>query len=92
MLGRARGVVTVTGIAAKNGAPTVSGAAVGDRLLKIGELDTSTASRGEMLAALHGKPGEMNRLLLERDGQRIELDAPVTGFDAVEPTGGPVRS
>ena len=80
VLGRAKGVVTVTGIAAKNGQPTVSGVAVGDRLLKIGELDTAAASRGEMLAALHGKPGESKRLTLERAGQRIEIDVAVTGF------------
>ena len=80
VLGRAKGVVTVTGIAAKNGQPTVSGVAVGDRLLKIGELDTAAVSRGEMLAALHGKPGESKRLTLERAGQRIEIDVAVTGF------------
>lgn len=80
VLGRAKGVVTITGIAARHGAPTVNDVAVGDRLLKIGALDTATASRGEMLSALHGKPGETRRLMLERGGQRIEVEAPVTGF------------
>ncbi|OAI45490.1 hypothetical protein AYO42_00190 [Rhizomicrobium sp. SCGC AG-212-E05] len=80
VLGRAKDVVTIIGIALKNGAPTVSDVKVGDRLLKIGDLETSGATRDQMLSALHGKPSENKRLTLERGGKRIELDVPVTGF------------
>jgi hypothetical protein len=80
VLGRAKGVVTITGIARKHGAPTVSGVETGDKLLKIGELETSGATRDQLFSALHGNPGEVKRLVLERDGKQIEVDAPVTGF------------
>jgi hypothetical protein len=80
VLGRSKEAVTITGIARKGGVPTVTGVEAGDQLLRIGNLDVATATRGQMLSALSGKPGEMRRLLLERDGRRLEVDVPVTGF------------
>jgi len=79
-LAREKAITTVAGIAQKNGADTASGIAVGDKLLKIDGHDTLAMTRGELLAALHGRPGEMRRLTLERDGKPFEIDAPVTGF------------
>ena len=68
-LAREKGITTVAGIAQKNGADTVSGIAVGDKLVKIDGHDTLAMTRGELLAALHGRPGETRRLTLERDGK-----------------------
>ena len=79
-LSRDKGNTTIAGIAQKNGADTVSGAAVGDKLVKIDGRDTAPMTRGELLAALHGKPGETRHLTLERDGKSLEIDAPVTRF------------
>ena len=79
-LAREKAVTTIAGIAQKNGADTVTGVAVGDKLLKIDGRDTATMTRGELLAALHGKPGETRHLTLERDSKPFEIDAPVTGF------------
>ncbi|MEJ0026204.1 MAG: hypothetical protein WDN01_09270 [Rhizomicrobium sp.] len=79
-LARSRGMTTVAGIAGRNGADTVSGVAPGDRLVKIDGRDTGPMTRGELLAALHGTPGEAKHLTLERDGRPFTVDAPVTGF------------
>ena len=79
-LAREKGITTVVGIARKNGADTVGGIAVGDKLLKIDGHDTLAMTRGELLAALHGRPGETRLLTLERDGKQFEIDAQVTGF------------
>jgi hypothetical protein len=80
VLQRVNGIVTVAGIARKNGVEMVRGVEKGDRLLKIGDLDTSTATHGQLLAALHGNPDDIRHLLLERKGKRIEVDVAVTTF------------
>jgi hypothetical protein len=70
----------VAAIATKNGKPTVGGVSSGDELLRIGELDTRTATWGAIYSALHGKPGETRALLLSRKGQQITVSAQVTAF------------
>lgn len=80
VLGRAKGIVTISGIARRNGGETAAGVAIGDRLLKIDALDVSGASHGQLLAALHGKPGEKRHLVLERGGKQVEVDVAVTAF------------
>ena len=79
-LAHIKGVTTVAGIAQRDGRPTVTGVEPGDVLLKIGDTPTAGATRGELLAALHGKPGEIKHLALERDGKAVTVDAPVTAF------------
>jgi C-terminal processing protease CtpA/Prc len=80
VLARMNGITTIVGIAKKNGTQTVAGVQSGDRLLKIDDLDTATLKRGEMLNALHGKPGDHKRLHLERDANQFEIDGVVTAF------------
>lgn len=80
VLARMSGVTTIVGIARKDGAPTIAGVQPGDKLLKIDNLDTATLKRGEMLNALHGKPGDHKQLLLERGGTSFKIDAVVTAF------------
>ena len=70
----------VAGVAKKNGTPTVEGVLPGDKLIRIGDLETKNATWGAVYEAMRGKPGEVRRLLLERRGQRISVDAPVTRF------------
>ena len=70
----------IAGIASKDGRPTVDGVLVGDRLVKIDGLDVSNATRGAIFAALHGEPGSVRMLVLERDGQQLNLSAKVTAF------------
>jgi C-terminal processing protease CtpA/Prc len=80
VLARMNGVTTIASIAKKDGVPTVAGVQPGDKLLKIDNQDTATLKRGELLNALHGKPGDHKRLLLERGGTPFEIDAVVTAF------------
>jgi len=70
----------VAAIATKDGAPTVTGVQVGDRLIKIGALEATNASMGTIFASMHGRPGDSVPLVLERNGARVEVTARVTGF------------
>jgi len=79
-LWRWKGATTIAGIAKKDGRDTVSGVAPGDVLLKIDGRDTKDMTRGELLSALHGKPGEVKHLTLARDGKAFEVDVKVTAF------------
>ena len=80
ILARRNGVTTVAGIAQKDGADTVSGVQPGDTLLKIDGIATPPLTRGELLAALHGKSGEIKHLTLEREANEFEVDVLVTAF------------
>jgi hypothetical protein len=70
----------IAGVALKDERPTVDGVVVGDRLVKIDDLDVSIATRGAIFAALHGEPGSVRTLVLERNGQQLTLPAKVTAF------------
>lgn len=70
----------VAGIASRNGTPTVPGVEPGDKLVRIGALETSSASRGQIYAALHGTPGARRKLTLERNGKHIQITTSVTRF------------
>ena len=62
------------------GRPTVEGVLPGDRLTRIGALDTAGATWGAIYGALHGRPGELRTLTIERDGRRLTVPARVTAF------------
>jgi hypothetical protein len=70
----------VGAIALQNGKPTVEEVQVGDKLLRVDSVQLSTATWGAVFAALHGKPGEVRTLLVERDGKQFVLKAIVTAF------------
>lgn len=70
----------VAGIATKNGHPTVDGVRVGDRLLQVGSIVVSGATRGAVFAALHGRPGQVRTLVVERNGRRLTVRAKIAGF------------
>jgi hypothetical protein len=74
------GAYFVAAIAMKNGVPTVSGVEIGDQLIKIGELEATNASFGEIYSAMHGRAGETIPLVLERNGARVTVTARVTAF------------
>jgi hypothetical protein len=75
-----RGAYVVAAIATKNGKPTVDGVLLGDTLIRIGELDVTTATLGAIYDALHGAPGDMRSLVLDRNGTHIVVTAAVTAF------------
>jgi len=53
---------------------------VGDKLIQVDDVVLSSATRGAIFAALHGKPGEARMLVVERDGQQLTVPAKVTAF------------
>jgi hypothetical protein len=71
---------SVAAVATKNGRPTVEGVLPGDRLIRVGELETGKATWGAIYDAMHGKPGESRALMLERNGTRLTVAAVVTAF------------
>jgi hypothetical protein len=74
------GAYFVSAIVTQKGKPTVEGVEVGDQLLQIGGLQTKTATWGAIFEAMHGKPGELRTLVLERDRKQITVHARVMIF------------
>jgi PDZ domain-containing protein len=70
----------IAGIATKRGAPTVEGARIGDRLVQVDDLRLDGATRGALFSALHGKPGSVRLLTLERDGKRVTVPTRISAF------------
>jgi hypothetical protein len=70
----------IAGIAEKSGKPMVDAVRVGDKLIQVDTVLLSSATRGAIFAALHGEPGSVRMLVLERDGQQLTLPAKVTAF------------
>ena len=74
------GAYFVSAIATQKGKPSVKGVEVGDKLLQIGGLQTKAATRGMIFEAMHGRPGELRTLVLERDGRQFTIQASVMTF------------
>lgn len=70
----------IAGIATQAGRPTVEGVEVGDELLQIDGHNMKGASPGALFSALHGQPGEVRNLTLERNGTKFEVKAKVASF------------
>jgi hypothetical protein len=76
----ADGSFRIIGIATSNGMALVNGVQPGDRLLQVGELQTTGESMGTVVDALRGKPGEVRSLLIEREGHRLRVNTTVERF------------
>jgi C-terminal processing protease CtpA/Prc len=70
----------IAGIAEKDGKPSVNGVRTGDKLIQIDNVIVTEATRGAVFAALHGKPGAIRMLVLERNGKRLRVPAKVSPF------------
>ena len=70
----------VSGIAQHDGRPAATGFRLGDRLVRIDSIDAATATRGAIFSALHGTPGEVKTIVVDRGGSRLTLSAPVVAF------------
>jgi len=68
----------VLGVASKDGKPAVEGAEAGDKLIQIGDLETTGATMGTVVDALRGAPGDIRYLLLERGGNKFRIETRVT--------------
>lgn len=73
----ADGAYEVIGIAQRDGTPSVQGIAPGDILLQVGGVDVRGATMGTVVDKLRGKPGDVRKLLLERNGRSFEVTAGV---------------
>ena len=73
----ADGSYTVSGVVRQNARALVDGVLAGDKLIKIDHLDVSGSSLAGVVGALRGKIGTKRTLILERDGKRITVTAPI---------------
>jgi hypothetical protein len=71
------GSYSVLGVASKDGKPAVEGVEPGDKLLGIGDLETTGATMGTVVDALRGRPGDIRYLILERAGNKFRIEAKV---------------
>jgi len=74
------GEYIVAAIAKKNGKPTVENVQPGDKLIGIDGMETKRATWGGIYRAMHGNPGEVRVLFLERGTHQITVRARVTSF------------
>jgi C-terminal processing protease CtpA/Prc len=70
----------VAGVAAQEGKKTVEEVEAGDRLISVDGMAVTDKTMGQVLAALHGTPGEARTVVLERRGEQIIAKAPITSF------------
>jgi hypothetical protein len=70
----------IAGIVQKSGKPMVDAVRVGDKLIQVDNVLLSSATRGAIFAALHGEPGSVRTIVVERGGQQLTLTAKVTAF------------
>jgi hypothetical protein len=70
----------IAGIAEKDGKPTVEGVQAGDKLLQVDDLRLAGATRGAIFSGLHGKPGTVRVLILERRGKQLTVQVKSAAF------------
>jgi C-terminal processing protease CtpA/Prc len=70
----------IAGIASQDGKTTVEGIQPGDKIVKIEGLPASGASRDAVLSVLHGRAGDVRKIVVERNGDFVTVDARVTAF------------
>jgi hypothetical protein len=70
----------VAAVATQEGEPAVRGVQVGDKVVRIDALLASNATRGAVLCAMHGKPGDIRTLVLERDTRQLTVQAKIVAF------------
>jgi hypothetical protein len=76
----ADGSFTIIGIAERKGQKLLNEVQPGDKLVQVDELKTHGATIGQVLEALHGKPGDTRVLILNRSGQSAQVTAAVAQF------------
>ena len=76
----ADGSYSVAGVASKNGVSTVPVIEPGDVVKQIDAFETTGISMGPVIEALRGNPGERRLLVIERNGELLDIEAEVTRF------------
>jgi C-terminal processing protease CtpA/Prc len=70
----------VAAITTQNGKPSVEGVQVGDKLLKVDALELSTSTWDAIFSAMHGAPGDIRTLHIERHGSPVTVQASIKAF------------
>jgi hypothetical protein len=65
--------------------PGLAQARVGDVLVAVDGREATSMTWGQVISALHGAPGDVRRLTLERDGRQFTVDGRVEAFDGESP-------
>jgi len=71
----ADGSFTVASVVAMGGKPAVEGVQAGDKLIRVDGLETANATMGAVADALRGTPGSTRTLVIEREGERVTVEA-----------------
>jgi hypothetical protein len=74
------GRYTIMAVVTIDGKPAVPGVKPGDLLLGVDGAPVTGATMGQVWSLLGGKPGQMRKLVIERAGQRMTVEAPVYRF------------
>jgi hypothetical protein len=74
------GRYTVMSVALVDGKPAVLDVRVGDVLIGVDGAPVTGATMGQVWSLLGGEPGQTRKLILERDGKRLPVEATVRRF------------
>lgn len=80
----------IIGVADYEGKPSVPEVKVGDILVGVDGAPATGATMGQVWSLLGGTPGQLRMLILEREGKRFTVDAPVRRFLA--PASQPIKT
>jgi hypothetical protein len=68
-----------------DGQPSVTDVKVGDALIGVDGAPVTGATMGQVWSLLGGEPGQTRKLIIERDGKRLPVEATVRRFLAAKP-------
>ena len=74
------GRYTVVAVAPYEGRPSVAEVKAADVLVGVDGAPVTGATMGQVWSLLGGEPGKTRKLIIERDGKRMNIDAPVRRF------------
>ena len=70
----------VAAVTTQNGKPSIEGVQVGDKLLKVDALELRTSTWDAIFSAMHGSPGDIRTLHIERNGVPFIVRASIKAF------------
>jgi C-terminal processing protease CtpA/Prc len=78
LLPQTNGTYMITGILDQNDYRVIQEIQVGDTLLQIDALNVKGLPLADVVDALRGTPGQIHKLLLERNGNLLNISVPVS--------------
>jgi C-terminal processing protease CtpA/Prc len=71
------GTYTISGVSKENSAEVLAAIKAGDKLIRVDKLEVVGASLADVVNSLRGVPEQVRVLVLERDGRKFTVRAPV---------------